>query len=195
MRNLKLIALLIIAGLFSHCDEDLVETHDPNEQRTKDLLIIEDYAAAHGYSTTDTTRSGTRYHIIEAGTGASIDYNDLVSYFYSMSLTDDTILITNNRQIAIDNDILDSARVYESKVFTYTQSTDFVSPILSVNNNLITEIGFKEGLIAATGKMNVGGHAVLMIPSGLMYQTYAIGPIPANSVIIMHIYLTKVRPQ
>ncbi len=189
----------VIAGLsLISCDDNLVDLIDPVVQRTEDLQIIEDYAADNGYSTTDTTTSGTRYHILDEGSGASIDINDLVSYNFTLTTaSSDSILFTNVRQVAIDNGILDSARTYEPRIFTYSESTWTVKSILinPFSGGEYSEPGFKEGLVEVTGKMNVGGHAVLMIPSGAMYGTQASATIPANSVIIVEIFLVRVQPQ
>lgn len=191
--------VIVIAGLsLIGCDDNLVELIDPVVQRTEDLQIIEDFVAENGYTPTDTTTSGVRYHILDVGSGASIDINDHVSYNYTLTTaSSDSILLTNIRQVAIDNGLLDSTRTYEPRIFTYSQSTWTVSSILrsAFSGEELSETGFKEGLVVVTGKMNVGGHAVLMIPSGLMYGSQPLGTIPANSVIIIEIFLVKVLPQ
>lgn len=194
----RILKYLVIAApvLWISCgDENIIRQVDPVIQRNADLEIIEEYVAEKGYPEPDTTAAGARYVILEEGTGADIDLNDNVSFYYTLGTTDDVVHLTNIKLTAIESGIYDSTRVYEPRVFTLTESVWPIPSIVSTGSSTYSETGFKQGLVAATSKMNVGGHAVLLLPSDLMYGSTTIGTIEANSVIVMDIFPVFVRPQ
>ena len=179
--------LVVLAFILVGCnDSGIIELTSSVEQLELDLLEIKEYIQEKGYSNVDTTESRVRFVILEEGTGETIEPNDIVSFDYAGMLLNDTLFDTSRESIAIEGGLYDSARIYTPYVFTHTESGWALETLGFVQ-------GFSDGTTAAMKKMNVGGRARLMIPSGLGYGSSAISSIPSNSVLVFDIYPVKVR--
>jgi FKBP-type peptidyl-prolyl cis-trans isomerase FkpA len=78
MKSRFLLLLSAIAILASSC---LKDDYDPEKQATKDDKLIRDFIAANNISAVK-HESGLYYQIIEAGTGASVNYASTVEANY-----------------------------------------------------------------------------------------------------------------
>lgn len=188
-----LILLMTACAFLTACKEDILSTTDPDVQLELDLVTIADYITAKGYTNVDTTASGAFYVILEEGTGGDITPNSIVSYQMAGKLTDGFLWATNIDTVAINADAFDSTRVYEPFVISYTVDGWNIPELIRGYRAL--ERGYRDGIAASLGKMNVGGRAQLIVPSGLAYASsppFGFG-IPSNSVIIYDIYPTYVR--
>lgn len=184
----KIILGIIVIGFclfnISCGEENIVETIDPDVQTQKDIQTISDYIDLKGFVNIDTTASGAFYTILEEGNGATIELNDIVSFnFILRSAEDDLIYQTSILQLAEDEDIFGSGRIYEPEICTYTNGPWFVSSLTRVFSSPFAEPGYKEGVIASFGKMKIGGRAMIMVPSQLSFGSARIGAwgYPANT--------------
>lgn len=186
MKKLFLIVLVGTICLFNiSCGEgNVVEVIDPDVQFEADLETIRDYIDLKGYTNIDTTSSGAFYTILEEGTGEEIKLNDIISFnFILSSAEDDLIYQTSILQLAQDEEIFGSGRVYEPEICTYTNGPWFVNPLTRVFNTPFAETGYKEGVIASLGKLKIGGRAMILIPSRLAFSSTPITAwgYPANT--------------
>ena len=107
---LKSAFIIGVIGLLINCsstpDEEIIIN-----QFAVDSVIIADYITDKGYDPTqlDTAGNIVIYTIIDEGDGETLQYDDIVSYYFVLSLTSDSIIITNQRSVAIENDILDDS--------------------------------------------------------------------------------------
>ena len=212
------LAISIVAFLV-HCseptDDDVVI-----DQYAIDSVIIADYINKKGYdpANLDTSdviseypiQNGVRraigpmiYMILEEGDAEMLEKDDIVSFYYSLSLTNDSVKFTNKSSLAKEYGIYDedSPSFYNSHKFTLSPSRTTVPSLFSVFMNET----FKEGVVRTMPKMKVGGHARFIIPSTIGYSNFDNGytitasgkskavVIPANSVIIADIYPVFVR--
>jgi len=193
MRSHLLIVLTISVGLVMSCNNDIeVEpTVDTDAQWLEDIQIIEDYITANGYSY-DTTTNGVRYTILDSGSGNSVNPNDIVGFHYIGRLTTDTLFRTSVDTVLFNNGAGDSSRSYPPIHYTYSTSGWNIPSIYSSYYDF--ETGYREGVSKVIGLMKEGGHAKLMIPSGLAYQQFdptTFGIIPPYSVLVFDIFFVS----
>ncbi len=187
--RIPLLTILLCGSIFLiACNEDVLATVDPGVQLALDLKIIEEYLQTNSYTQVDTTTLGVRYVILEEGNGADIVTNDIVSFHIIGRLTDDVVWATTLASVAKDNDIYDSLAFYSPLVISYTPDGWNISELVNGFGSL--ETGYRSGVAAVLGKMNVGGHAKIIIPSS---RAYAANPpfgfgLPANAVLVFDIY-------
>ncbi|MFY0607817.1 MAG: FKBP-type peptidyl-prolyl cis-trans isomerase [Cyclobacteriaceae bacterium] len=192
--SIQIFGILLLSSLLTtSCTEDVLSTVDPDIQLELDLEIIEKFISEKGYSNVDTTALGVFYVILDEGTGADILPNDIVSFDMAGRLTDEYVWATTNAQIAQDNGIYDSTAYYAPLVITYTTDGWNISELVSRLYQL--ETGYRSGVAAVLGKMNVGGHARFIVPSTLAYGSFPpVGfGIPDNAVLVFDIYPTYKR--
>lgn len=185
--------LIVFTSFMTGCGDEEVRTQITEEvQREKDSIAIAEYINEKGIdpATLDTTAAGVIYQIIEKGSGDTIKYNDIVSLFLSLKLTDGTLLWTNIDTVLLNHDLFDSTEVVNSLIITHTQT----GWTLTENNFLGLQgfVGLREGMSAVLSNMNVGGKAMFITPSMLSLRTGS-RSYPNQEVFVFHIYPTKTR--
>lgn len=183
--NAQILALL--AGsmtLLMACKEDeLIATPDPRVQRAIDLEIINDYIATQGYDVDpgDTTASGIRFVILDEGNGAPVEYGDIVDNYYVGRFTDQELFDTNIDTVDINNGTFDSLKTYQAQRFTHTETG------WAIRQDYLA--GYVDGITAVLERMNIGGKAEIIIPSGLAYGTSVSTTSPLrDAVLVFEIY-------
>lgn len=187
MNRQLLVALGATLIFLVGCQEDTIFTPpDPDIQLNQDREAIKDYISEKGYTAVDTTSSGVHYIILDTGSGADINFNDIVSINYIGRLTDGSVFDTNIPAVAIEAETFDSARNYQPIRFTHTSNGWTLA-----TSNFVR--GFVDGVSTTVSIMNVGGHSEIIMPSSLAYGGTAVGRVPANSVLIFEIFPIQVR--
>ncbi|MEQ8626556.1 FKBP-type peptidyl-prolyl cis-trans isomerase [Ekhidna sp.] len=202
--------LAIVVGfiLLACGDGNVVVQIDPDIQLEKDSIAIAEYMNEKGYQNYLTTSSGVRYFIIEEGNGASIDESDFVTFDYTGMLLSDTIFDTSVKSIgdSIRTHFLEDSVGLEDKdiheIFLATFSEDesydplkitYSASGWTIQGQFIS--GFTDGVSATFNKMNVGGKAIIAIPSALAYGSNGSGALIAPNTPIafelMPIEITK----
>ena len=191
MRDCLTLLLFVFVFLLISCENGPIvrSTIDTNAQWTKDLQTINDYIDENGFSNVDTTDNGVRYTVLDPGNGASVSPNDIVSYHYTAKLTTDTVITSTIDSVLIRIGSLNSTGTIDPIRYTYTTDGWNIPKIISS----AYEGGYRAGVSKVLGIIKVGGHAVLMIPSLLAYQSFdnSVYGIPRNSVLIFDIYLVN----
>lgn len=201
-----------VVAFLAHCsetrDEDVVI-----DQYAIDSVVMADYIRDKGYANGDLDTvsipapSGRDYDviytIIKEGDGESLDYDDIVSFNYTIRLTNDSVKVTNSSSVAKEWGIFDETKsvFYTSTKFTLSPGVWTIPSIFSD----YSEIGYKNGIVAVVPKLKVGGHARMIMPSSLGFGSQDLGypilkgedikyiVIPGNSVIVVDIYPVAVR--
>lgn len=180
-------------------DGNVVIQVDPDIQLEVDSIIIADYLDEKGYENFSTTASGVRYLILEQGSGDPIDESDIVTFDYIGMLTNDSIFDTSIQAIGdsisnVENipdkfaTTFSSSRIYSPFIITYATSG------WTINGQFVD--GFSDGVSASFDEMNVGGRALIIMPSALAYGVGGSGLlIPSNSVLIFELLPTEVTKQ
>ncbi|MEO9482582.1 MAG: FKBP-type peptidyl-prolyl cis-trans isomerase [Ekhidna sp.] len=193
--------LTILVGfiLLSCGDGNVKILVDPDIQLAIDSTEIAEYMEARGYTDFETTDLGVRYIILNEGTGTDIDESDIVTFDYNGMLTNDSIFDTSIK--AVGDSIRNVENIPDKFTSTFT-STKAYSPFTitytssgwTVNGQFVP--GFSDGISTTLNKMNVGGHALVIMPSALGYGTASRGLlIPENSVLIFEFFPTEVTKQ
>jgi len=197
MKNIKgqviAVMMIITASLYSCRQDTIVTSVDPDVQLKADLKVMEAYVNAKGYTDVDTTESGVWYVVLDSGSGAEINHNDIVSFFIAGRLTDGFLFATNIDTVDINNGTYDEDLTYNPIIYTYTADGWNIPEIIT--NFYSYERGYREGLSKVLGILKVGGRAQIIIPSGLAYSTnppFGLG-IPRNAVLVFDIYPSYVR--
>lgn len=194
-----LFAIVTALILLSCGDGNVIIEVDPAIQLAEDSTIIAEYMEDKGYDDFKTTVSGVRYIILEEGSGLPIDESDIVTFDFIGKLTNDSIFDTSIKAIGdsirnVENipDKFSSSfaesRVYSSYEITYSASG------WTINGQFVR--GFSDGVSATFKEMNVGGHALIIMPSVLGYGTGSRGLlIPENAVLIFEFFPSEVTKQ
>ncbi len=192
------LTLLGFIWLGSCGEVKIVETIDPAVQYADDQQLIAEYLDLNEYSFNDTTESGTRVVVFEAGEGISPEEGSIVKIDYAARLLQrdslDDVLDTTFFATTIDSvtDIHGLISTDPQIVYTYS-NTGWTLLESVVGTGYIT--GFREGVTNLIGSINEGGNGEIIIPSAAGYGTTGSGGvIPANTVIIFKIYLSGVTP-
>ena len=197
--------LVQIAGLFfvaimiyacgNPVEEDEQEQEqirqDSINQATIDTEIINDYILDNNLDQYDitVTETGLSYLTLDGGNGERYPaINDILTVDYIGSFVDGEIFDTSIKQIAEDNDIVNSSNPYTPIAYNHTHNG------LGIGTTFVR--GFSEGLQELVPTLSVDGVGLLIMPSALAYGPAgsASGTIPANSVIIFEIRLEGIRP-
>jgi hypothetical protein len=198
--TIRLFGITFMIAVMQSCGEvDLIELNDFNEQRLLDERLIADYLEENNFSNVDSTESGIKYVILEQGEGAAPIPNEFVAIdFYNQDF-DNIVYASNMRDVADTSVFVPIGQTFEPIVFTYSQSgwtLDFVT----FTDELLGD-GLKEAIGQSFSKMGVGGHVLVLVPSGLAYgpnPNQGRGPsdprveVPANTVLIYNIFLRDV---
>ncbi|MFY0599487.1 MAG: hypothetical protein JXR03_07430 [Cyclobacteriaceae bacterium] len=164
---------LIITIIFIQCRKVEIEVpFDIVGQYEVDSVEIASYISEKGYaaSSLDTTQNLVVYTVLDEGDGETIEFDDIVSYYYAIKSTDDSVRSTNNLPIAIENE-LDSANtvnLYRTEKFTFAPSSWTVAGIFP---NLLEALNppYRDALVAITKELKVGGHGVMILPSNAYF--------------------------
>ena len=192
--------VLIATVLLTACgDGNVVVQVDPAIQLASDSVIIAEYMDGKGYDGYETTSAGVRYFIIKEGAGAAIDESDIVTFDFIGMLTNDSIFDTSIKTIGdsirnVEN-IPDKFSAAFSENKTYSSFTiTYASSGWTINGQFVA--GFSNGVSVTFNKMNVGGKAVIAIPSALGYGASGSGLlIPPNAVIVFELLPTEITKQ
>ncbi|WP_436517930.1 FKBP-type peptidyl-prolyl cis-trans isomerase [Ekhidna sp. To15] len=192
--------VIIAALVLMACgDGNVVIQVDPSIQLEEDSTIIAEYMEDKGYDNFKTTTSGVRYIILEEGSGLPIDESDIVTFDYVGMLTNDSIFDTSIQAIgdSIRNveDIPDkfSTTFSENKIYSPFTIT-YAASGWTINGQFVR--GFSDGVSATFKELNVGGRALVAMPSELGYGAGTRGLIiPANAVLVFEFFPTEVTKQ
>ncbi len=209
--------LLLVIGMFTllmviSCgDGNVLITPDPDIQADEDSATIVNYLSDLGYEGDEVgvTESGVRYVIVDEGDGSPIDESDIVTFFYTGILLNDTIFDTSVQEVgdsirlAVQEDTVgveatdlqlallrsfSEDRIYEPFEITYSASG------WTIAGQFID--GFIDGIAGTFNKMNTGGTALIVLPSAEAYGASGSGLlIPSNTVISFELYPTEVVKQ
>lgn len=201
---------IVISFLLLACgDGNVVVQVDPDIQLEKDSIAIAEFMIEKGYEDYQTTPAGVRYIILETGSGEPIDESDFVTFDYTGMLLSDTIFDTSVKSVgdSIRAHFLEDSvgladkslheiflssfweeRSYSPYEITYSSSG------WTIEGQFIN--GFTDGVSVTFNKMNVGGRAIIAIPSGLAYGTNGSGAlIPPNTPIAFELMPVEVIKQ
>lgn len=109
LKKLKLVvgvSCLMALMIFVACGPKFTDPIDPEEQLAIDIELIEEYLQSKNITEYDTLEGGERVYILSEGSGASLEYNDIVSYNYVGRMLNDTIFDTSIAQLAYDQDVI-----------------------------------------------------------------------------------------
>ncbi|MEQ6167252.1 FKBP-type peptidyl-prolyl cis-trans isomerase [Ekhidna sp. MALMAid0563] len=203
--------LAIVVGfiLLACGDGNVVVQVDPDIQFEKDSIAIAEFMEDKGYDNYQFTSSGVSYIILDNGSGDPIDESDFVTFDYTGMLLSDTIFDTSVKSVGdsirthfledsvglVDKDLheiflatFSEERSYNPLKITYSSSG------WTIEGQFIN--GFTDGVSATFHKMNVGGRAIIAIPSGLAYGTSGSGAlIPPNTPIAFELMPVEVIKQ
>ena len=183
MKTIFALLLGSMTMLMSCNEDDLIVSVDPDVQKTIDVKIINEYITEQGYDFNpgDTTSSGVRFVILEVGNGDPIEYGDIVDNYYAGRFTDRELFDTNIDTVAINNDTYDSLKSYSPQRISHTETG------WAIRGTYLP--GYVDGVTAVFERMNIGGRAEIIIPSGLAYGTNVPTTSPLrNAVLIFEIY-------
>lgn len=179
-----LLFILLLAG----CGEvNIVTPQTFDEQLENDLEIVEQYRKDEGLTfVEDSVTYPVQYTILEEGSGKDINLGDIVFCHYIMRLSTGEVVNTSIDTVAIANDIYNENNPYKPIIFTFTETGWAISAIIPPTNNSTSnhEAGWRRGITAALGRMNVGGHALIASPSVYAYS---------SSVIIYEAYIINAK--
>ncbi len=178
MRSIGFWVLNFLTGIliFTGCGEiNIVDPQTADEQLAEDLELIEEYRVSEGITfLEDSATYPIQYLILDEGDGRAINYEDIVFCDYIIKLTTGEIFHTSIEAVAKENDVYNEDISYKPAVFTHTKTGWGVTPLLRNNSgstNSSYESGWRIGVTAALKKMKVGGHALIVSPSGYAYQS------------------------
>lgn len=182
----------ILLSIQSCGEVDLIELNDFDEQLQTDRRMIDDYISEKNLPNVDSTTSGIRYAIMDLGEGAEPVPNEFVSVDYYNQDLEGISYGSNIREVADTSVFVPINQAFEPIVFTYSQSgwtLDFVS----FADRLVGD-GLKEAIGAAFLEMKEGGHVMVFLPSSQAFGSNPEqgSPVPANTVLIYHIFLREV---
>lgn len=155
-----------------------------DEEATDDVLLANDKAAINAYIDTTTIVNVKEFHdessglrIIwqeVSGSGMGVTNGDTLKVDYIGKLLSNKVFDTSIKQVAIDEGLFSSSRVYTPLDFP-------------VGFNLLIP-GFEFGV----GQMEQGDKATVFIPSMFGYGKQGSGSIPSNAPIIFELDLIEV---
>ncbi|MEP4535250.1 MAG: hypothetical protein ABJ004_19290 [Cyclobacteriaceae bacterium] len=202
-----LIAALAVILIFEQCGEvDTIQPFDSNGKYVEDSTAMAEYISTQGYdpSLLDTINLAV-YTVLETGDGEKLEYDDIVTFDFSVRTTDDSVQVTSVRQLAIDYGLfeidtvtlvpfeidtvftgLDSNRKFTLAPSGWTVTNLFLASGLSPLNSTYKEIVAKTMI-----QMNVGGRATMVLPSAAFYGSSS--DAYSTSVFIIDVYPTFVR--
>lgn len=218
---------IVKAGFIAGALAFLVDCGSPDpvvpaiNQYPIDSVIIADYINEKGYdhAKLDTAKSVVArfsdvrgeyrssgpiiYMILDEGDGDSLENDDIVSFYYTLSLVNDSVKLTNNPTVAKENDILGENNEAFFKSVKYTLSNT-IATVPTLHDRFMND-SFKVGVLSTMKKLRVGGRARFIVPSTIAFSNYDYSYIisvngesktvliPANSVIVADIYPVFVR--
>ncbi|WP_420317542.1 FKBP-type peptidyl-prolyl cis-trans isomerase [Ekhidna sp.] len=200
---------VVILFLIGCGDGDVVIQEDPDVQLENDSIAIAEYMSEKGYENYSTTPSGVRYLILDEGTGDPIDESDIVTFDYIGILLNDTIFDTTVKAVGdsirahfledsvglADKTVHETflALYYEDKIYSPLTYTYSVSG-WTIDEQFIQ--GFTDGITVTFNQMNVGGKAIIALPSAIAYGTRGSGLlIDPNTPITFELYPISVTKQ
>lgn len=146
-----------------------------NELQEKETADIHAYLKQHDIHT-QPTASGLYFIELEKGNGPSVEAGKSIKVNYTAMFINGEIFETSLRDIAMKNNIFDSANSYQP--FQYQQGDS------------ITIAGWSEGL----SYMKQGGRALLIVPSFLAYGEEGVeGLIPPYTPLIYEVNVLEVN--
>lgn len=190
---LVLISCISIVG----CGEvNIIEQQTQDEVLTEDLELIEEYRQTEGLTfVEDSAAFPIQYVILDEGSGEEIEYEDIVILDYNLKLISGELFHTSRLDVAEANDVFIENFPYGPSVSTHTPTGWGVNPLVRLSApspNPNAGLGWRIGLTAALNKMNVGGHAVIVVPSNFA-QSYNVLGVPSNSIIIYEVFLLNAK--
>jgi len=137
---------VLLSGVFTSCKEDTLDAMRDDEIATLDKYVKDN-------SLTDAKDvSGIYFKEIEKGTGDTIKSGYKVMLYFKITLIDGTVIFTTEDE---------AGRNYEEFAFYVDVSNDIV------NASYVQQIA---GLHQGLKKMQVGGKALIVIPSELAFK-------------------------
>lgn len=193
-------------------DGNVVIQEDPAIQAAIDSATIVNYLADLGLEgdTVKTTDLGVHYVILDRGNEPLIDESDIVSFFYTGKLLNDTIFDTSLKSVAdsirmkvaedsvgkedVSEHLLILNSFPESRNYSpYTFGYSSTGWTLSTSNFIS---GYSDGIAASFNKMGEGGKALIVIPSARAYGARGSGAfIEPNTVIAFELFPSEVIKQ
>jgi hypothetical protein len=186
-----LVMLLLSGWVFTNsCNEITVDLPvDPAVQKLQDIDLIEEYLLDRNITDVDTTASGVRYYVEEAGSGEPIIKDDIVKVNFIGKTLDGTIVYTNIPEVADTSVAVSPFSNLDPRVFTYSETGWSLSGISFRDGALLLQgRGLPEAIGKGFQKVNVDGHLVVLLPSDQAIGTTATSFIPSNSVLIYDIF-------
>lgn len=151
-----------------------VEQEKAATRSGEEKVVIEEYLKSNNLKG-EVMPSGLVYINVKKGSGPKPENGQTVQVNFKGYLMDGTVFDTSIESEAKAAGVHNPNRPYEPLEFPLGQGA--VIP------------GWEEGI----GMMNKGGKAKLIIPSVLAYGSRAMGPIPANSILIFDVELVDVK--
>lgn len=196
-KGLFVIAATLI--LLACGDGNVVVQVDPAIQLREDSILIAEYMEDKGFDNFETTEAGVRYVILEEGSGSPIDESDIVTFDYIGILTNDSIFDTSIKTIA--DSIRNVEDIPAKFTSTFTENRNYAPFTITysasgwpINGQFVP--GFSDGVSATFKEMNVGGRALIVMPSALGYGVTGTGLLIApNTVIAFELLPTEVVKQ
>lgn len=191
--NLAWIVIVIIFIVaFGNCKKaDIFVAFDTIAQYDIDSVEMADYIIAKGYADEDldTTSSLVVYTILDEGAGEAIEFDDIVTYNYTVRTTDDTVVLTTYESIAVEYELyvtdtvsIDSVTLLPTEIdtiftglssnekFTFAPSSwTVLSIVFSSEFVSFLNSPYNQALVELTKKMNIGGHGLMILPSAAFY--------------------------
>ncbi|MEO9474338.1 MAG: hypothetical protein ABJG41_02355 [Cyclobacteriaceae bacterium] len=202
-----LIIALAVILIFERCnDVKTVQPYDSSGKYVEDSTSMAEYINTKGFdhSLLDTINLGV-YTVVESGDGEKLEYDDIVTFDFSVRTTDDSVQVTSVRQLAIDYGLfeidtvtlvpfeidtvftgLDSNRKFTLAPSGWTVTELFLASSLSPLNST-----YKEMVAKTMIQMSVGGRATMILPSAAFYGSSS--DYYSTSVFIIDVYPTFVR--
>lgn len=215
--RIALLSFLVALVMFACGDGNVVIQVDPAVQLQEDSIAIVQYLSENGYEDYEYTSTGIWYLILDPGTGIPIDESDIVTFDFNTRLLNDTIFDTSIQEVGdsirahflVDSVGLADKSIHEAFLNSFPENRDYSSLIVTYSTNGWTipsgfpyrtnsqnfGDGFKNGLSASLQNLNVGGRALVFIPSGQGFATQRQSIIPANSSLILEFFPTDVIKQ
>ena len=161
---------VLLSGVFTSCKEDTLDAMRDDEIATLDKYVKDN-------SLTDAKDvSGIYFKEIEKGTGDTIKSGYKVMLYFKITLIDGTVIFTTEDE---------AGRNYEEFAFYVDVSNDIV------NASYVQQIA---GLHHGLKKMQVGGKALIVIPSELAFKAVdyrsSLG-IPRFSTLLATVYAKR----
>lgn len=136
-----MLAIGITAVLVACGEVKFAKEFDPDAQLAEDIAEIEAFIFKEGYTDYDTLESEVRVIVLEEGTGAAIEYDDIIFYDYIGRYIDSVMFDTSIGELALaqDQEYAVDTTYLKSKVNIDRDSLD------ADGNRVVETVEYEEG--------------------------------------------------